>query len=267
MTGPVATRPLVVGVLNCTPDSFHDGGQHAAVDRAVAHGLRMAAEGADWIDVGGESTRPGAGAVPEAAEVARVIPVVTELVAALPPAVRVSIDTRKPAVAARALAAGATIVNDVTGLRDAEMAAVTADAWGAVVMHMRGEPDTMAGLTDYTDLVAEVRASLGRSAARARCPQVWLDPGIGFSKTANQSLRLVAHIRELTTLGWPVLVGASRKSFIGRTLHLPDPADRLAGSLAAVAAAWQGGAHAFRVHDVAETRQVLDLLCAIRGAA
>lgn len=267
MSGPEATRPLVVGVLNCTPDSFHDGGEHATIDRAVAHGLQMADDGADWVDVGGESTRPGAAPVAPEVEAARVLPVLRELSAALPPHVRISIDTRRASVAAQALAAGATIVNDVTGLRDPEMAALTADAWGVVVMHMRGEPATMAGLTDYADLLSEVRLALAQSAARARCPRVWLDPGIGFAKTAQQSLCLIGNIGAIRSAGRPVLVGASRKSFIGHTLRLPRAADRLPGALAAVAAAWHGGAQAFRVHDVAETRQVLDLLCAIRRAA
>lgn len=267
MTAPSASRPLVAGVLNCTPDSFHDGGAHPGVAAQVAHAQRMVAEGADWIDVGGESTRPGAPAVDADEERRRVLPVLTALARELPGHVRLSIDTRKAEVAAAALRAGATIVNDVTGLRDPELAAVTADAWGAVVMHMRGEPDTMGRLTDYADLVSEVAAGLAASAARARCPHVWVDPGIGFAKTATQSLSLLAHTDALARLGHPVLVGASRKSFIGRTLGLPDTADRLPGSLAAVAAAWARGATAFRVHDVAETRQLLDLLCAIEEAA
>ncbi len=260
------SRALVVGVLNCTPDSFSDGGQHGDLAGQVAAGLAMAAAGADWIDVGGESTRPGAARVPDDVEISRVVPVIAELRARLPPQVRISIDTRKAAVAAPALAAGASILNDVTGLRDPEMVALSARAEAVVVMHMRGEPADMAQHTDYRDLLAEVRDSLLQSARRARCARVYIDPGIGFAKTAQQSLSLLRHTADLVATGYPVLVGASRKSFIGRTLDLPLTHDRLGGSLAAVATARAGGAVAFRVHDVAPTRQLLDLLDAI-GAA
>lgn len=258
-------RAVVVGILNCTPDSFYDGGQHAILDTQLARARAMLAEGADWIDVGGESTRPGAAPVDADEECRRVLPVLRALAAETD--APLCIDTRRPAVAARALAAGATVINDITGLRDPEMVACSADAAATVVMHMRGVPRTMAGLTDYGDLVGEVCDALRAAAARARSPEVWIDPGIGFAKTATQSLSLLAHTDALARLGHPVLVGASRKSFIGRTLGLPDTADRLPGSLAAVAAAWARGATAFRVHDVAETRQLLDLLCAIEEAA
>lgn len=254
------SRALVVGIVNVTPDSFYDGGRHAD---PVAYARRLVAEGADWIDVGGESTRPGAAPVPAAEEWARIRPVVE----ALAHEVVVSVDTSKPAVAARALRAGARVVNDVTGLSDPEMPAVTADAWATVVMHMRGTPATMAGLTDYEDLVGEVRDFLAERAALAQSEHVWIDPGIGFAKTAAQSLALIRHADALASAGWPVLLGASRKSFIGHTLGLPNPDDRLAGSLAAVAAAWQRGVRAFRVHDVRETRQVVDLLAAVDGEA
>jgi len=222
----------------------------------------MLAEGADWIDVGGESTRPGAPAVDVEEECRRVLPVIQAL--ALDAVV--CIDTSKAEVAARALAAGAQVVNDVTGLRDPELAAVTADARATVVMHMRGTPATMPGLVDYEDLVCEVRDTLLELASRARSDEVWIDPGIGFAKTASQSLTLLRGTAQLVETGLPVYIGASRKSFIGHTLQQPAPADRLAGSLAAVAASWQAGARAFRVHDVAETRQLLDLLVAIHTA-
>ena len=179
----------------------------------------------------------------------------------------VSIDTSKASVAARALKAGAAVINDVTALSDPEMAAVTADAEQTIIMHMRGTPQTMRTLTEYDDVVAQVADWLVERAALVRSEGVWIDPGIGFAKTAPQSLRLLAHTERLVATGLPVMIGASRKSFIGHTLGVDDPKDRLGGSLAAVAATWAQGAQAFRVHDVAHTRQLLDLLYAIEGAA
>lgn len=254
----IRPRPLVMGVVNATPDSFYDGGRYDPIER----GWQLLEEGADWIDVGGESTRPGAAPVDEEEELRRVLPVIR----ALATRATVSVDTTRPRVAAAALAAGARVLNDVRGLRDPELARVSADAWGVVVMHSRGTPQTMAGLTDYADVVEEVRAELLEAAGRARAPRVWIDPGIGFAKTAAQSLRLLRHLDRLVDTGLPVLVGASRKSFIGATLHLSSPGDRLYGSLAAAADAWSRGAEVLRVHDVRETRQVLDLLHAIAGA-
>jgi dihydropteroate synthase len=255
-------RPIVVGILNCTPDSFYDGGVRPSLDQQVADARAMIAAGADWIDVGGESTRPGADFVDIEEECRRVLPVIR----ALHSHTTVCIDTRKAAVAARALAAGAQIINDVSGLADPEMPAVTADARATVVMHMRGTPETMRGLTHYDHLIQEVRDQLLAAADRARSPEVWLDPGIGFAKSAAQSLALLRHTRALVDTGLPVYIGASRKSFIGHTLGLPSAADRLAGSLAAVAATYQRGARAFRVHDVRQTRELLDLLYAIDHA-
>lgn len=251
-------RPIVMGIVNATPDSFYDGGRYDP----VAHAERLLAEGADWVDIGGASSRPGAEVVDPDEEARRVLPVVR----ALAPAATVSIDTTRPRVAAAALAAGASIVNDIGGLTDPEMAAVSADAWGAVVMHSRGDPQTMSRLTDYQDVVEDVRAWLVAAAGRARCARVWIDPGIGFAKTAEQSLKLLRHLDRLVETGIPVLVGASRKSFIGRTLGLSSPEDRLYGSLSAAAHAWIMGASVLRVHDVRETRQVLDLLYAIQTA-
>jgi len=254
------SAPIVVGVVNVTPDSFSDGGQHGD---GVAHALHLLEAGADWIDVGGESTRPGAAPVDADTEWARVRPVIE----AISGEAVVSIDTSKAVVAARALKAGAAIINDVTGLGDPEMAAVTADAEQTILMHMRGTPETMRGLTDYSDVVEEVADWLVERAGLVRSEGVWIDPGIGFAKDAPQSLRLLAHTERLVATGLPVLIGASRKSFIGRTLGVDDPNDRLGGSLAAVASTWAQGAQAFRVHDVAHTRQLLDLLYAIEGAA
>ena len=253
-------RPIAMGIINVTPDSFSDGGLHG---NGVAHAAALLEAGADWIDVGGESTRPGAPAVNADDEWARVRPVIE----AFSSDAVVSIDTSKPTVAARALDKGARIINDVTGLRHPEMAAVTADAEATVVMHMRGTPQTMQTLTDYTDPVAEVLEWLHERASRARSAAVWIDPGIGFAKTAQQSLQLLAATDRFVASGHPVLVGASRKSFIHHVTNAPDPHDRIGGSLAAVAAAWSQGAQAFRVHDVRETRQLLDLLHAIENTA
>ena len=246
-------RPIVMGVVNCTPDSFFDGGAYSPVARAH----QLIAEGADWIDVGGESTRPGAAPVDPEEELRRILPVIGSVGAMVP----VSVDTTHASVAA-----GARILNDIDGLSQPEMAAISADYWGAVVMHRRGDPRTMRGLTDYVDVVAEVRQHLIEAAGRARCAHVWIDPGIGFAKTPSQSLKLLQQLPALVETGLPVLVGASRKSFIGATLGLPDPADRLPGSLAAACAAWLAGAEVLRVHDVAATRQALDLLWAMDRA-
>lgn len=254
-----APRPLVVGILNATPDSFYDGGRWPDL---VARGEEMIAAGADWLDIGGESTRPGAAPVSADEEWDRVRPLLEGLRGTVP----LCIDTTKPEVARRAAAAGAVVLNDVRGLEDPEMVAASGDFQATVLMHSRGTPQTMGRLTDYADLVAEVRALLLERAARARSPEVLLDPGIGFAKTPAQSLALLRHTDRLVSTGLPVYIGASRKSFIGRTLGLPAAEDRLPGSLAAAAAAYHGGAVAFRVHDVAAHRQLLDLLAAVRGA-
>mgnify|MGYP002632012040 CR=1 FL=1 len=257
-------RATVVGVLNCTPDSFYDGGRHGPLDAQLDHARRMLAEGADWIDIGGESTRPGAPDVDPEEECRRVLPVLLAL--ARETQAVLCIDTTKASVAAAALKAGATVINDVSGLVDPEMQAVSADAQKTVVMHMRGTPRTMSTLTGYDDVVAHVRDALVEAAGRARSPEVWIDPGIGFAKTAAQSLALLAHTSVLVNTGLPVYIGASRKSFIGHTLGLPSAEDRLHGSLAAAAATRQQGARAVRVHDVGPTRQLLDMLLAIDAA-
>ena len=255
-------RPIVMGVLNATPDSFSDGGRWGDTAGLVGAAERMIASGADIIDIGGESTRPGAACVPEAEERARVLPVIR----ALAGAATLSIDTQKPGVALAAAEAGATILNDVQGLILDEMVEASAAFATTIVMHMRGDPRSMGRMTDYADLEGELQATLSVAAARARSPAVWIDPGVGFAKNTAQNLRLIATLDRLCAGPWPVLLGASRKRFIGETLTLPDPAQRLAGSLAAVAAGWQRGAQIFRVHDVAETRQLLDLLFAIDAA-
>ncbi|MCA1692282.1 MAG: dihydropteroate synthase [Actinobacteria bacterium] len=254
-------RPLVMGVLNVTPDSFSDGGSWFDARAAVAHGLEMVAEGADVVDVGGESTRPGAEPVGEAEEKERVL----EVVAALAPHVRVSIDTRKAGVAREAVAAGATLVNDVSASLW-EVAADTGAGW--VAMHMQGEPGTMQAAPVYGDVVQEVRDFLVARAGIAReggVSEVWIDPGIGFGKTAAHNLTLLRHLPSLVKTGFPVMVGTSRKTFLGR-LTGPSPEepaavdDRLEGSLATAVWAMAQGAGMVRVHDVRPTVQAACLL-------
>jgi len=254
------TRPLVMGILNVTPDSFSDGGKFGDVDRAVAHARAMARDGADIIDIGGESTRPGAIPVSAEEELRRVLPVIEQL-----PDLLVSIDTTKAVVAERALAAGARIVNDISaGRQDAGMfTVVRAAAAGMVLMHMQGAPQTMQAAPRYDDVTREVREFLAEriAAAGLKKSQIAVDPGIGFGKTVAHNLRLLAELGTLQTLGCPVVVGASRKSFLGGR-----PEDRLPGSLAVVAWAVTHGANVVRVHDVAETRNVVRMIHAIKTA-
>jgi dihydropteroate synthase len=261
---PPAARPLVMGVINVTPDSFFDGGRYFGHSDAIARGREMIAEGADIVDVGGESTRPGAGAVSEHEELRRVVPVVE----ALAGEVRVSIDTTKAAVARYAVEAGASMVNDVSASLE-DVAAETGAAF--VAMHRLGTPADMQDDPRYDDVVAEVTAYLAEraeSATRAGVGEVWIDPGIGFGKTAMHNLQLLAALGRLVALGYPVLVGVSRKSFLGRIAGgtLPDggppaPAeDRFEGSLAAATFAMARGAAAVRVHDVAATVQAAKLV-------
>lgn len=268
-------RCVVMGIVNVTPDSFSDGGQFDRPEAAVAHGLRLFAEGAVWLDVGGESTRPGAAAVPADEEIRRVVPVIRELRRQAGGAV-LSVDTTKAATARAALAAGAHVVNDVSGLlADPDMAGVLAESGaGCVLMHMRGTPATMRELTQYDDVAAEVRDELGRRLAAAvtrsgLSPEHFmLDPGIGFAKTAAQSLTLIGATAALRrALGRPLLLGPSRKSFIGQVLDRPDPRQRLWGTAGAVAACVLGGADVVRVHDVREMADVVRVCTAIRLAS
>ncbi len=250
-----------MGVVNVTPDSFYDGGRYFRAEEAVAHGLRLVEQGADVVDVGGESTRPGASPVPEEEELRRVLPVVEALSAR----VRVSIDTRKPAVAEAAIARGATLVNDVS-MRLASCAA--AGGAGLVVMHMRGTPADMQDDPRYSDVVAEVHSCLGAGALAARragVEEIYVDPGIGFGKTLEHNLALLRSLPELVAEGTPVLLGASRKSFLGRLaapLGSPPrpPSERLEGSLAVAVWAAACGVSMLRVHDVAATVQALALV-------
>ena len=252
------SRPLVMGVLNVTPDSFSDGGRWLDPEAAIAHGLALAAEGADVVDVGGESTRPGADEVPVEEELRRVVPVVD----ALAGRVRVSVDTRKREVAEAALDAGATILNDVSAsLYD--VAAAHEAGW--VAMHMRGTPLTMQQEASYDDVVSEVREFLlhrARLALAAGLREIWIDPGLGFAKTADHNLTLLARLDELVATGHPVLVGASRKSFIGRLTGGAPADDRLEGSLALAVWAMEKGVAMVRVHDVRATVQAARLVAA-----
>jgi dihydropteroate synthase len=247
-------RPLVMGVLNVTPDSFSDGGRWFEPHTAVAHGLEMVAEGADVVDVGGESTRPGAEPVDEAEERRRVV----DVIAALAPHVRVSIDTSKRSVAEAAVAAGATLLNDVSATLW-EVAAESGAGW--VAMHMRGEPRTMQVDPQYEDVVGQVRRFLVDRAEEARAGgvgEVWIDPGIGFGKTVAHNLALLKNLSDLVATGFPVVVGTSRKSFLGTLLGSspgqPAPVDdRLEGSVATATWAMAQGAAMVRAHDVRPT--------------
>ncbi|MBS0658173.1 MAG: dihydropteroate synthase [Verrucomicrobia bacterium] len=267
----LARRGAVLGILNVTPDSFSDGGQHLAVERAVAHGLQMLAEGAEIIDVGGESTRPGAAAVGAEEELQRVLPVVRGLRAAAPEAL-LSIDTSKAVVAEAALAAGADIINDITALRgDPAMRALAASSGaGVCLMHMQGEPGTMQAAPHYDDVVTDVRRFLAErlavlAAAGVAAERVVLDPGIGFGKTPQHNLQLAARQRELLALGRPLLLGWSRKSTLGVVTGRPV-AERLPASLAAALSAVVHGATVLRVHDVAATVDALKVWRAIDEA-
>jgi len=263
--------PFLMGIVNATPDSFSDGGRFLEPSAAVDHALRLADEGADVVDLGGESTRPGAPPVPEAEELRRVVPVVEALRARGFP-LPISVDTTKAAVARAAFAAGADLLNDVRALADPALARAAADAGVPVVlMHSRGDPADMASRAVYADVVAEVRAELEAALVRAEAAGIprertLLDPGLGFAKTAAQSVELLARLAELRSLGRPLLVGPSRKSFIGVVTGAPL-SQRLPGTLAAVTAAVLAGSEWVRVHDVAAARQAARLAAAIRDAA
>jgi len=261
-------RPLVMGILNVTPDSFSDGNRFFSLEAAVERALEMEREGADIIDIGGESTRPGAPAVGLAEELDRVVPVISALAGRI--SLPISVDTYKAGVARAACAAGAEIVNDVSGLFfDPAMAAAVAEAdAGLVVMHTRGRPDRMQADTGYHDLVAEVRSYLADSlelakAAGIRAGRIVVDPGIGFGKSPEGNLELIRRLSELRLLGRPILVGPSRKSFVGTALGRSG-GDRLFGTAAAVAVSILNGASIVRVHDVAAMRDVAVMAGALR---
>jgi dihydropteroate synthase len=263
------SRPVLMGVVNVTPDSFSDGGLFLDADAAVDHGRRLIAEGADVVDVGGESTRPGADPVAVEEELRRVVPVIDGLREA---GALLSVDTSKEEVAGAALAAGATIVNDVTAFRAAPGMAALVASTGArcCLMHMLGEPRTMQRDPRYGDVVSDVRAFLeerlafavGEGIAEER---VWLDPGIGFGKTLEHNLELLRRLDEIAAIGRPVVVGTSRKSFLGRITGRPE-AGRVPGTIASAVLAWERGAAVLRVHDVAEVADALKVAAATVGA-
>ena len=257
-----------MGIVNVTPDSFWDGGRYASLVSAVDHALHLLDEGADWIDVGGESTRPGAEPVPADVEVARIVPVI-EAVCRLRKSTKISVDTSKSSVALRAIEAGAAMVNDVSGLADPHMAALcAAHQVELVLMHRRGTPQTMQLHTHYPDLVGEVAAYLAERAAIAEgagvdSKKIIIDPGVGFAKTPADNPSLIASVPKLRALGYRVLIGASRKRFIGDLIAADGTGDRLFGSIGAAIAAGHLGADIVRVHDVRASREAWTVFSAI----
>lgn len=266
---PLGDRPRVMGVVNVTPDSFSDGGRFLDAPAAIAQATRLVAEGADLVDLGAESTRPGASPVPWEEEWGRLAPVIDGVVGTL--AVPISVDTRHPEVARRAVSAGADLVNDVEGLRSTGMRNVVAETGAAaIVVHMRGTPPTMQADLRYDDLLTTVYRSLeiaadGAESAGIPPERLLVDPGLGFGKSAEQSLELLLHLGELRSLGYPIVVGASRKSFLGWGQGSGGPSERLEAGLAAAVMAVDRGAAIVRTHDVAPTVRALSLLA--RGRA
>lgn len=263
-------RPAIMGILNVTPDSFSDGGQYFSADAAIEHAIQLWDDGADLIDVGGESTRPGAAEVSPHDELARVLPVLRELNRQ---GIPTSIDTYKPEVARAAVREGAAVVNDVTGLRDPEMIEVLQESEASVcIMHMQGTPRTMQEKPRYKNVVVDVREYLIHAAMLAEDKgvargRIWIDPGIGFGKTVAHNLTLLAHLGDFVRTGYPVLIGVSRKSFIGKVLGTnaePLPvAERTEGTLAIEALAAVRGVRVIRTHDVRATRRGIDILASI----
>jgi dihydropteroate synthase len=258
--------PRIMGILNVTPDSFSDGGEWFAYDEAVARARELVAEGADIVDIGGESTRPGADSVPIDEELRRVVPVVRALRGA---GAQISVDTMKLTVAAAAVDAGATFVNDVTAFRhEPEMAAFVADrGCDCCLMHMLGDPRTMQDDPRYDDVVDDVRAFLEERAEFAvregvREERITVDPGIGFGKTLDHNLELLDRLQAIVAIGFPVVIGTSRKSFLGRLTGRQDPHDRVAATVATTVLALERGASVFRVHDVAPTKDALTVATA-----
>jgi dihydropteroate synthase len=266
-------RPMIMGVLNVTPDSFSDGGRYDSRDRAVQHGLDMIAEGARIIDVGGESTRPYADPVSQEKEIERVIPVIKELAKRLRNEgsnTIISIDSQKPEVVGKALEAGAGMVNDINGLRAGGMGEITADAEVPIVlMHMVGTPGDMQMDPTYKEVISEISEFLEERKRFAmelgiKRERIVLDPGIGFGKTTEHNLEIMNRLGEFRKIGQPILIGTSNKSFIGNTLNLPVE-DRLEGTLATVAISVWNGASIIRVHDVRSARRVCDMTVAMMG--
>lgn len=263
------TKPLIMGVLNVTPDSFFPDSRSPSIDAALRRGVRLAADGADIIDIGGESTRPGSEAISEEEEIARIVPLIEALRREVD--VPFSVDTTKSGVARLAVEAGADFINDVSGLRfDPAMAEAAAQSGaGLFLMHTRGRPDRMQADTNYRDLIGEIVEYLADGAATALSAgvpreKISIDPGVGFGKSVEGNLEILRRLREFSVLGYPLLLGTSRKGFIGRVLDRPDPADRLFGTLSTVAIGVANGAHIVRVHDVGPAREVALMAWAIR---
>ena len=257
-------RPLIMGVLNVTPDSFSDGGEYIDPEKALDHAYFMAESGADILDVGGESSRPGADSVTAEEEIGRVIPIVKKL--AKKTKLPISIDTVKSEVAERAIDAGATILNDISALRsDDKMAEIAAESGAYIIlMHMRGTPADMQKDTEYQDLIGEISGFLDDVASKAmdrgvKKERIIIDPGIGFGKSVEGNFIVLKNLDKFLNLGYPIMIGASRKSFIGKTLDV-DTGERVEGSIAAACYAVLNGADIVRVHDVAETRRALTII-------
>jgi dihydropteroate synthase len=272
-TRPWNPGPVVVGILNVTPDSFSDGGNFIDPEAAAGHAASMLDEGAGIIDVGGESTRPGSDPVSQEEEARRVVPVIERIIAA-PPGAVISVDTYRSATAAAALDAGATIVNDVSALRgDPRMASLVAEAGCPVIlMHMQGEPKTMQREPRYSDVVREVKDFLLSRAEHAVATgvsqkNIIVDPGIGFGKTVDHNLALLRNLEAVVDLGFPVLVGASRKRFIGSITGVEEAADRVFGTVATTVLAYEKGATLFRVHDVRANSEALTVAEAVLHAS
>ncbi len=262
-------RPLIMGILNVTPDSFSDGGKFFAPDKAVEHARRLASEGADIIDIGGESSRPGSESVSTEDEIQRVIPILEKLKDEFD--IPISIDTTKSEVASRALEAGASIVNDISAMNFDEKIGEVAAKYGAylILMHMRGTPKEMQKDTKYNDLIGEIHSYLEAAtnkAARAGVAnnRLIIDPGIGFGKSVEGNFSILKSLHRFLDLDYPLLVGVSRKSFVGKELEMPD---RLEGSIAAACYAVLNGADIVRVHDVAETKRAISMIEKISGAS
>lgn len=259
-------RPTILGILNVTPDSFSDGGRFTTAESAIEHGIRLKEEGADWIDVGGESTRPGAFSIYIDEELRRVMPVIEGLVKNN---IAVSIDTSKPEVARQAIAAGAKMVNDVTGLANPEMVRICAESQTKVcIMHMRGNPRSMQSETHYDDLIGEISSELRQKAENAQAhgilrENIILDPGLGFAKNAEQNWELLRAIPKLKALGYPLMIGLSRKSFLGKLLNDAPPEQRITAGVTAQLEAVKLGANYIRTHDVKPFVDALKVLQAL----
>lgn len=262
-------RPLIMGILNVTPDSFSDGGKFFSPEKAIAHARQMIADGADIIDIGGESTRPNSIRISADEELRRVLPVLKVLLKET--SVPISIDTMKPEVADRCLGAGAHMLNDVTGLRNQEMVNIAAKHnVPTIIMHMQGTPETMQLNPTYKNVVSDIKRYLKTQAKKAKAAgieQIIIDPGIGFGKTIEHNLTIIKHLSKFKGLGYPLLIGPSRKSFIGKILNIGVPQHRLEGTLAAVTACVLNGADIIRLHDVKECKRAATIAHEIKNAS